>query len=326
MRRILVSILAVLGAAFIGLAAFVITFRPAQRPAPDVHVQLTQERIERGRYLATSVTGCDYCHSRHDWNRFGGPIEGAALAGGETFGKAEGMPGDVTAPNLTPDRETGLGAWSDGEILRALREGVDRHGKAIFPMMPYPDFAELSDEDATAIVAYLRSIAPVAHASRPSRIDFPVSFFTKLAPKPLEGPVAAPPRENSVAYGKYLTAISGCKGCHTPVDSRHVRLDDQLFAGGQEFRGTFGTLRSTNLTKDNTGLGELDRQAFIDWIKSYEDIEAMAMPCDPKKNTIMPWLWFARMTEDDLGAIYDYLRTVPAIRNDVIKRPPATDS
>src|SRR5213078_5341030 len=98
-------------------------------------------------YLVEHVTPCLHCHSTIDTEVFGGDIKpGTEGMGGYQFGASDGVPGFVQAQNITPDPETGLGRWSDGEVLRAIREGVDRNGEALFPMMPYTEFRNLSDE------------------------------------------------------------------------------------------------------------------------------------------------------------------------------------
>ncbi|HWW63010.1 MAG TPA: cytochrome c, partial [Thermoanaerobaculia bacterium] len=138
--------------------------RPAQRPASTEKIEATPERLARGKYLAHHVTDCFGCHSDHI-DAFGFPPKpGTEGQGGMSFSKADGFPGFLAVRNITPDPETGIGNWTDGEILRAIREGVDREGKALFPMMPYGGYKELGDEDAKAIVAYLRTIKPIRHA------------------------------------------------------------------------------------------------------------------------------------------------------------------
>ena len=139
------------------LAVWVRTYKPDLRPAPTISVARTPAQVTRGRYLAEHVSGCIGCHSHRDWSRFGGPIVGPLGAGGDCLGEDDGMPGTICIPNLTPDRTTGLGRWSDGEVMRAVREGVDREGHALFPFMPYAEYRALSDADTRALVAYLRT-------------------------------------------------------------------------------------------------------------------------------------------------------------------------
>lgn len=305
----------VIGAAM----TFVIRFKPAQRPASRDVVERTPQRIDRGRYLVEHVLGCMDCHSKRDLTRYGGPALGPAGAGGDCFGEQERFPGTLCMPNITPDPDTGIGTWTDGEVARAIREGVGREGQALFPIMPYREYSALSDEDTNAAVAYLRTLAPVANAVPRAHIDIPVRYLIKLAPRPLAGPVA-PPAADRIATGKYLARISGCIACHTPVDRRHEPLPGQELSGGQEFNGPFGTLRSANLTPHASGLGEKTEAAFIGQFKAFA-VPADSLPVvAPLANTVMPWASRAQMTNDDLGAIYAYLRSVPPIERIVEKR------
>src|SRR5512135_127846 len=143
---LVVCALAVLvGAAIVYLAVK----RPAQRPASAEKIEATPARLARGEYLALHVVDCLLCHSDVRFERFGLPrVPGTEGKGGFGFGRSFGVPGVVYARNITPDPETGLGRWTDGEILRAIREGVDRNGNALFPMMPYASYHEMADEDA----------------------------------------------------------------------------------------------------------------------------------------------------------------------------------
>jgi len=153
-------ILVVLGAPIALAAAGLIVLAvrpPAMNPPSDLKVELTPERVARGEYLVKHVFECVGCHSDHLYERWGMPVKpGTLLQGGFRFTKEQAVPGEVTAQNLTADVETGLGSWTDGEIVRAIREGINRDGRAMFPMMPYPDYLGMSDDDVHAVVAYLR--------------------------------------------------------------------------------------------------------------------------------------------------------------------------
>jgi mono/diheme cytochrome c family protein len=318
---VLVGVVAVLVLLVGGVSAFVATFKPKQRAASTEAIERTPARLERGKYLVEAVLGCMDCHSAHDMSRFGLPATGPAGAGGPCLGKAAGMPGEICPSNITPDPETGLGNWTDGEILRAVREGVSRDGRALFPMMPYGPYSALSDEDARAVVAYLRTLPPARNAVPASRVDFPVSFFIKMAPRPLEGPVADPSPQDAPAMGRYLTTVSGCQFCHTPVDAKHESILAEEFSGGQEFTGPWGVVRAANLTPHATGLGDRDQAAFVGLFKAFA-VPAADLPQVPiAQNTSMPWLTRALMTEADLGTIYTYLRTRKPIERTVEKRP-----
>jgi Cytochrome c len=316
------AILFLLFSLIIGAAAFfVVRFQPKQRPAGNEIVERTPARIERGRYLAEGVLGCMDCHAKHDVTRLGNPIAGPLGAGGDCFGANEKFPGTLCTSNITPHPESGIGRWSDGEIKRAIREGVSRDGHALFPIMPYSEYAALSDNDADAVVAYLRSLPPIDNKVPASDIEFPVKFFIKLAPTPLAGPVADPPAGDRLAQGKYLAKVSGCIACHSPVDPRtHRPLPGQELSGGQEFAGPFGLLRSSNLTPHATGLGTRSESDFIGMFRAFAVPEAELPKIDPKQGTIMPWRSRAQMTDADLSAIYAYLKSVPPIERVVEKR------
>ncbi len=302
-------------------ATYVGTYRPAYRPAPELAIEATPERVERGRYLVENVISCMQCHSDRDWTRYGGPAKrDSRLGGGEGLTPQQGFPGTLRLPNLTPDNDTGLGRWSDGEILRALREGVDRNGQALFPMMPYHVYRHLSDRDATAIVAYLRTLAPIENPQPATDVAFPVSFFIKTLPEPLAMAVEAINPADTVRHGELLAKVAGCEFCHTPVNERMAPLPGMAFAGGHEHEGVFGKVRSTNLTPHATGLGGRSRDEFIGIFKAFAGDDETAIPVEPKDNTPMPWANFAQMTEGDLGAIYDYLQTVTPVDHSVAPR------
>jgi mono/diheme cytochrome c family protein len=320
MLRILAILLSLLALVLIGAGIVVVRVKPRQRAASTDVVERTPARLERGRYLTENVLGCFDCHAKRDYTRFGAPVSGPLGGGGDCFGANERFPGTLCTSNISSDLETGIGAWTDGEIKRAIREGVGRDGQALFPIMPYREYSRLSEEDTSAVITYLRSQPAVKNPVPRSNIDFPVKYLIKLAPEPLKGPVAEPGTER-VAQGAYLARVSGCIACHTPVDQRHLPLAGQELSGGQEFAGPFGTVRSSNLTPHATGLGNRDEAAFVGMFKAF-DVAPDSLPqIKPQDGTLMPWLSRAKMTTADLGAIYAYLKTVPPIDRTVEKRP-----
>ena len=326
LKKVLWSVLALVVLAAAGLAVFVLTYRPAQRPASAERIERTPERVARGEYLVENVVGCGDCHSDRDWSLYGGPVR-VAFAGAGCMGPEQGAPGRICFPNISPHEETGIGAWSDGEILRAIREGVGRDGRALFPMMPYDVYRNLSEEDAEAVVAYLRTVPPVDSPVPRTEIDFPVSFFIKMAPQPLEGPVAAPERSDPATYGAYLAQVAGCVFCHTPVDERMQALPGRELAGGHVHRGPWGTVAAPNLTPHPTGLGGRSKENFIGMFRSFAGDDARAIPAAAGENTPMPWLSHSGMNDEDLGAIWEYLQTVPPVESSVERRPrPVLDS
>lgn len=303
------------------------TMKPAQRPAPTEKVESTPERIARGKYLSEVVVGCVDCHSDFDLTRFTFPAKpGSEYAGGFCFDKdVADFPGKVCAQNLTSDPETGLGSWTDGEIMRAFREGVSRDGHALFPMMPYPYLKTLSDEDAKSLVAYLRTLAPIKKETEVGYVDFPVNLFIKFEPQPITEPVPHPDPKDTVAYGKYLATLS-CIECHTPVDSTMHPLPGKEYSGGRHFdlsKIVPGMkFASANITPHKeTGIGQRSKENFIAVFRAFRDPSFKTETVEGTANTLMPWVRLSQMTDEDLGAIYDYLMTVPALENAVERRP-----
>lgn len=287
--------------------------KPASRPASTEKIEPTPERLARGKYLVENVSSCLDCHSDHV-SGYAFPIKpGTEGQGGYVFDKNIGFPGVVSAQNITPDPETGLGKWTDGEVLRAMREGIDRNGDALFPMMPYEHYRLMSDEDAKSVVVYLRTLKPIRNQVPPKHLDFPVNFIAKFIPKPLDGPVTAPdPKTAHVEYGHYLSRIGGCYECHTPHDDKNQLVESRPFAGGWEMKGPWGRVHTANITPaPHTFMGQATKEQFIGRFRSFATFDAATAPVPPPgRNTVMPWIAFAKMTDEDLGALYDYLKTV----------------
>ncbi|MEK6375546.1 MAG: cytochrome C [Acidobacteriota bacterium] len=288
--------------------------KPASRPASAEKIEATTQRLARGKYLVENVSACLDCHSDH-LTTYAFPVKpGTEGQGGYVFDKNIGFPGVVAAQNITPDPETGLGKWTDGEVLRAIREGVDREGKALFPMMPYQHYRYMSDEDAKSIVAFIRTLKPLRNQVPEKHLDFPVNFIAKFIPKPLDGPVAAPDPANRLEYGHYLARIGGCYECHTPHIEKGGIDESRPFAGGWVMKGPWGRVVTANLTPaPHTFMGQATKEQFIGRFRAFAGLTAEISPAAaPGRNTVMPWLGFAHMTDEDLGAIYDYLKTVKA--------------
>ena len=326
MKRFFLGTLLALVLATAGLLAWLALRKPAMRPPSTEKIEATPERLARGTYLVDHVVDCIACHSDFHGDRFAIPIKaGTEGQGGFPFDKKLGVPGVVQAQNITQDEETGIGAWTDGEIVRAIREGVNRKGEALFPMMPYKAFREMSDEDVRSVVVYLRTIPPVRHKVAKRKLDFPVNLLVKFEPKPLAGPVSAPDATDTLAYGRYLVTIAGCQECHTPHDDKGGLVPGMDFAGGWLLAGPWGRVVSANITPDpDTYMGQASREEFIGRFKSFEGLGGENAPVAPRgKNTVMAWPRYAGMTEADLGAIYEYLKTVKPIKNKVDPFPDA---
>lgn len=296
-----------------GVIYFLSAF-PKVGAAPELHVTATPELVERGKYLANHVNVCIDCHSTRDFNYYSGPI----ISGTEGKGGAEFVEtiGTFRAPNITP---AALAEWSDGEIARAIASGVNKDGEALFPMMPYPIYNALAQEDLEALIAYLRTLPRIENEVPRSELKFPMNLIVRTIPQPYT-PKTRPPASDSIAYGKYLATVSGCHFCHTKTDDQGRQLPGMDFAGGMEFKDPMlGMIRSVNITpEEDTGIGAWDRAYFINRFKEYADSTSRAIPvAKGEANTIMPWTMYAGMTEVDLRAIYAYLRTVPPVKNQV---------
>ena len=135
-------------------------FRPRARATTSRTFEVAEQRLARGKYLAESVSACMEWPTPHDWSKPASPLTPGMIGAGEVI-PLTGLPGRVVAPNLTPDRETGAGTWTDDQLARAIREGIGHDGRALFPAMPYSSYRALSDEDMASIILYLRSLPPV---------------------------------------------------------------------------------------------------------------------------------------------------------------------
>lgn len=186
--------------------------------------------------------------------------------------------------------------------------------------MPYMNFNHFTKEDLYSIVAYIRSLKPIENKSLDSKIKFPVSMLIKMGVPEHFNPSEEIDKNDSIKYGKYLVSIGGCSDCHTPMkEGKPIKGMD--FAGGQEFLFPGGIVRSANISPDDeTGIGKMTKDQFIKRFKTLDNAESKNITVKMKDfNTPMPWLMFAGMTEEDLGLIYDYLRTIPPKHNAVVK-------
>lgn len=301
------------------VAAYLQLFMPNVGPAPDLKVEITPQRIEHGAYLANHVVVCMDCHSARDFSRFSGPLQSGTLGrGGEKFSKEFGFPGTFFARNITP---ASLADWTDGEIYRVITTGVTRHGKAVFPVMPYKYYSMMDPEDVKDIIAYLRSIPAIENQVPHSKADFPFNFILNTIPKKAET-APRPDTADHIAYGRYLTHIAGCMECHTPNDGKGQKVKGMELAGGWEMSVGGGKIVTTaNLTPDKeTGLGSWTSSDFIAKFKMYADSSYTPPTVEPGEfQTIMPWTMYANMKTSDLAAIYAYLQSVPAVHNPITK-------
>ena len=323
MKRAL-RIASVLFVVIVVLLAVAITFTigwrpfigPKARPLTDRKFESTPERLARGKYLVQNVLDCFTCHSQHDWTKHDAPeIPGMEGAGQDPF-PLEGLPGKVFPPNITPDKETGAGNWTDDMLARAIREGIGHDGRALFPFMPYQGYSHLPDEDLASVIVYLRSLPPVHRVIPKTELIFPVKYLIRSTPEPITQPVPPPDLSTPVKRGKWLVTVAGCSDCHTPQKNGQPMAGLYL-AGGFELKGPWGDVASANITPDPSGISYYDESLFLD-VMHTGYVKAR------KLSQIMPWWGHRGMTDEDLKAIFAYLRTVPPIKHRVDNTEPPT--
>jgi mono/diheme cytochrome c family protein len=301
-------------------ASYLVLRKPAIAAPLNLKVEMTPARIARGKYIFT-LSDCSGCHSGRDFSRFDGPVIQSQLGQGVEFPKEMGLPGHIASRNITTDIETGIGGWTDGEKIRAIREGISRDGTMLFPMMPYERFRNMSDEDVMSLVAYLNTLPPVKHKVERSQVEFPVSVLVKSAPQPA-GSVAPPDRADRAKYGGYLVNMAGCSGCHTQSDKGKPKAGWD-FAGGERFTFPGAVVVSANISPDpQTGIGRWSEQDFIEKFQCYREYAENGSPqVGPENFTIMPWLEFSQLETNDLRAIYSFLRRQKPVYHAVDSHP-----
>jgi mono/diheme cytochrome c family protein len=290
-----------------------------QEPIPR-----TPERLARGEYLVEGLLQCPACHSENDFSKRPFQVLPGQKLGGHVFPNEElglSKPNRVVAPNISPDAEYGAGTWKDADFVRALRRGIGHDGRTLFPLMPYYYFRNLSDEDLAAVIVYERSVPPV-HIKRPKTILTPQlkNAFQPLPPLPH---VPEPDHSDPVKYGQYLVTGGHCDACHTPTDDTGTPLPGMTFAGGAPLIGNWEggkkvkTVNALNLTPDPSGISYFDQLMFIDVIRNG------GFRTRPLSN-IMPWAYFRNLNDDDLKAIFAYLRSLKPVCHHVDNTEPVT--
>jgi mono/diheme cytochrome c family protein len=228
-----------------------------------------------------------------------------------------GIPGVLYPKNITPDTATGIGNWTDEELIRAITMGINKKGDTLFPLMPYPHYNMLPKQDILDIIAYLRTIKPINNTVPERKLFIPISMAYPPNLKTEIDKNIRPAETDRVKYGEYLVTMADCRTCHTPMNERGQQ--GEAFTGGMTFNTPSFTVTSANITPDSlTGIGAWTEKMFIEKFKTYRNEEGYLY--DPgKQNTIMPWTLFAKMNDDDLKAIYAYLRTLKPANNKIEK-------
>jgi len=257
-----------------------------------------QSPVERGQYLVDGVLTCGNCHTPR---AKGGVYDMARqLSGGpQVFDEPSFT---VRGANITPDKETGIGAWSAADIKKALLEGVRPNGIQLAPIMPYGFYKVFTPTDIDAVVAYLRSIPAVSNKVEPPVYKAALHVGT---PPGADNSMTAADMRDPVKHGFYLVTIGHCMECHSPTVND--RLDfARLGKGGREFEGPWGKSVSRNITSHKTaGIGAWSdaeiRTAITKGVR--KDGSKLKGP--------MAFQSYAAMTDADLSAVIAYLRTVP---------------
>ncbi len=278
--------------------------------APSVSVEITPARVERGEKIAHLQ--CIACHA-DDTNRLTG----------KQLKDVPSVFGRIYSRNITQDKEAGIGNWTDGEIIYFLRTGIRKNGQVAF----MPTYAHMADEDIYSVIAWLRSDRFPVQATKQEAPPAEYSLVAKLLPwtvmKPGKYPdqqIPMPDSTDQIGTGKYLaTAVADCFGCHSAdyldLDGEHPERTNGYFGGGSEFKDLDGQpVFSANLTfDDETGIGKkYSRDQFIRALKSgvRPDGSVFRYPMEPRPV----------LTDAEAGAIYDYLKTVPKLKNNVAQK------
>ncbi len=283
------------------LAFLLLSCGHAQVPLPTLSAATSGDATAaHGEYLTRSVSVCGHCHAADRKNPDG------PLSGGMEF--RNWRIGTARASNLTPDPETGLGNWSEAEIVRAIRNGQRKDGRLLAPVMPYEWFHEMSDADALAVARYLKSLPPVRNDVKQSpSFAFKLGKIFFLRPLP-DVAVPTPPKSDAVKYGQYLTRVGLCADCHTQRVGLLQKADKSRLFGGMENPPAGFPVQPPNITPDpQWGIGKWTEGDFV------KAIRTGVPPAGGMLHPFMPWRQLQRMTDEDLHAIWTYLRTVPPV-------------
>jgi mono/diheme cytochrome c family protein len=275
------------------------------RPLRDIKFEATEERIKRGEYLANGILMCMTCHSPRDTTKPGfPPIESKKGSGAILYDTEEER---LVVPNITPDKETGAGNWTDDMLSRAIREGVGHDGRVLSLPMYSGSFRQLSDEDLASVVVYLRTIPPVKNKLPKRRFSAKREKELQGQTQPLLTAVAAPDLSNMVTRGKYYIKTGHCSNCHSRFDKRIPGY----FGGGNKTDNYYNTSYtfSSNITPHETGLKGWTPELFINVIRT-----GKGGVLAPK----MPWAAYKNMTDEDLTAVFMVLQKLHPVNHKVV--------
>ncbi len=315
-KKILLGLLLFVIVLIIGLVIFVYSSWDKNFtndfPVSDLIIEADSAMIERGRYLTNGPAHCSDCHAPIEIRSENIGQNELPLSGG--FG-LDIPPGVFYAPNITSDPETGIGKFTDGELYRMFRHNIRRDGRVCVDFMP---FINMADDDIYAIITYLRTLEKVNNKMPDREVHFigkMMFAFDGIKPGVPDEPLLKTITPDTTAeYGEYLAAsVANCKGCHTERDVKTGEFIGIDYAGGAVFGPDNLTndqvFVSSNLTPDEeTGImAKWDEATFIARMKAGR--VHVASP--------MPWEANQRISENDLKAIYRFLKTLQPVRNKI---------
>jgi mono/diheme cytochrome c family protein len=285
-----------------------------KRVLTDRKFEMTPQRLVRGKYLVDGVMGCFGCHTDQDWSRPGAPPVAGKEGSGHIWSDQD-KPW-LIAPNITPDKETGVGNWTDDTLARAIREGIGHDGRTLFPIMPYPDYQKMSDEDLASVIVYLRTVPPVRNQLPTTKMPFPLNYVMQSMPQPVDAAVPAPDQSTPVARGSYLVRMGACADCHTPQEKGQP-MPGMDFAGGLPMHEPKGDVVSANITPAASGIGYYSDTSFVQAMRIGK---VGARPL----HSSMPWYFYGKMNDDDLKSVYAFLKTLKPVKHQLDNTEPPT--
>ena len=267
---------------------------------PAAAADANADQVARGQYLL-NMGDCVACHSQP-----GKPI----MSGGRYL---ETPFGEIASPNLTPDKETGIGTWTDDDFYKAMHEGVRKDGEPLYPIFPYTWFTKVTRDDVLAIKAYLFSLPPVNAPQKPNRMTFPFNvrqgisaynalYFHEGEFKP------DPAKSEKINRGAYLVeGLGHCGACHTPRNFALAPQPEQAFAGAKiPGQGWY----APNISSDtNEGIGDWTEDEIATFLKNGA-VKGKGVAFGPMSETVHDSL--SKISDDDLHAMAAYLKSTPA--------------
>ena len=320
-KIILVLLVLVVVVAGAGLAYLFFAF-PNVPVAAEYKIEPTPERLARGKYLNDHVVGCTTCHTQRDWTKYSGPVKPELLgAGGESFNL--GPAGILYSKNITP---AAIGSWSDGELLRAVTAGVSKDGTPLFPLMPYPHYGAMQEDDVHAVLAYIRSLQAIENNNIKDReLSFPLNLIVRTMPAARRAASAA--RDRTTRWRTATT--SRARRCaptvtrRSTIAARRCRGATSRAAWNSSRPATGCALRTSRPMPTPALARGPSSSSSTSSRRSRTRHPGMLGEAERRQNTVMPITAYAGMTREDLAAIYAYLRTLKPVVNRVNKFPDA---